>query len=107
MSEIVERYEKNGELHREDGLAIIYSNGRQEWYLNGRFHREDGPALIKENGSQSWWVNGKLHREDGPAIIYDNGTQEWYLNGVEVKKNNNNKEVIDQIKSLLDQLIVS
>jgi hypothetical protein len=71
----------NGFRHREDGPAIIYSNGEQNWYLNGLFHREDGPAVIYPNGTQEWYINGKCHREDGPAIIYSDGTQYWYLNG--------------------------
>jgi hypothetical protein len=107
MSKIIEKYKKNGQLHREDGPAVIYDNGFKEWYLNGKRHREDGPAIIWENGTKKWYLNGKLHREDGPAVIYSDGSQYWWKNGVEVKKNNNNKEVIDQIKSLLDQLIVS
>lgn len=42
-------------------------------------HREDGPAVIYSNGQQEWWFNGKRHRSDGPAII-GNGFQEWWLN---------------------------
>jgi hypothetical protein len=71
----------NGELHREDGPAIIRPDGTQRWYLNGKCHREDGPAIIRQNGTKEWYINGKHHREDGPAIIYPDGTQEWFLNG--------------------------
>jgi len=71
----------NGELHREDGPALIHANGLKEWYLNGKMHREDGPAMICANGTKQWWLNGKLHREDGPAVIRVDGTKEWWLNG--------------------------
>jgi hypothetical protein len=54
------------------------------WCLNGKFHREDGPAVIWSNGNQYWYLNGKCHRENGPAIIYPNGTQSWYLNGKDI-----------------------
>ena len=37
---------KQGELHREDGPAVIYADGKKVWYINGKLHREDGPALI-------------------------------------------------------------
>jgi hypothetical protein len=71
----------NGELHRDDGPAAIYPDGRQYWYRNGDLHREDGPAVIYSNGTHKWHRNGKLHREDGPAIIYPDGTQSWHLDG--------------------------
>ena len=28
---------ENGELHREDGAALIYNNGNKEWYLNDKY----------------------------------------------------------------------
>jgi hypothetical protein len=58
-----------------------YSDGSQYWYLSGDLHREDGPAVIFPDGSQAWFLNGKYHREDGPAVIYSNGNREWYLSG--------------------------
>jgi hypothetical protein len=70
----------NGKWHREDGPAVIYSDGHQEWWVNGKCHREDGPAVIGSNGYQEWWVNGKCHREDGPARIWVDGRQEWWVN---------------------------
>ena len=74
----------NGNLHREDGPAVEYSNGSgKEWYLNGDLHREGGPAVEWANGYKEWYLNGDLHREDGPAIEWANGYKEWYLNGRE------------------------
>jgi hypothetical protein len=72
---------RNDELHREDGPAIIYADGSKRWYRNGRCHREDGPAVIYAYGYKVWFRNGQCHREDGPAIIRANGSKEWYLNG--------------------------
>jgi len=71
----------NRELHRDDGPAIIYPDGRQYWYRNGEFHREDGPAIVFPDGGQYWYRNGYLHRDDGPAVIYPDGEQLWYRNG--------------------------
>jgi len=31
----------NGKRHREDGPAVIFSNGTKEWYRNGKQHLED------------------------------------------------------------------
>lgn len=30
-----------------------------EWRLNGDIHRENGPAVIHDDGSKEWWVNDK------------------------------------------------
>lgn len=55
-------YRLDGELHRRDGPAIIWSNGREEWYQYGRLHRDNGPAITWSNGTQEWWINDRLYR---------------------------------------------
>jgi hypothetical protein len=62
----------------------INSAGTEHWYINGELHREDGPAVIFPDGRGFWYLNGKLHREDGPAITFSTGTEYWFLNGKEV-----------------------
>lgn len=74
----------NDENHREDGPAGEYSNGDKEWRLNDLLHREDGPAIEWANGDKEWWLNGERHREDGPAIIYDNSNS-WYKYGKHIR----------------------
>ena len=76
-------YNAAGQLHREDGPAIVFSSGSREWYRNGLQHREDGPATVWSDGGKEWYINGQLHREDGPAIVHANGAQEWWINGTE------------------------
>lgn len=78
-----EWYNNGGDLHREDGPAVQFVNGDNEWYLNGLRHREDGPAIECPDGHQEWYRHGKLHREDGPALVYSDGHSEWYVDGVE------------------------
>jgi hypothetical protein len=83
----------NGELHREDGPAIIVigSDGSKYWYnINDKLHREDGPAITRPNGSKWWYINGNRHREDGPAYIGPSGTKEWWLNGKRITQEVNN-----------------
>jgi len=77
---------REGYIHREDGPALIGTNGDQYWLSNGYIHREGGPAVIYPDGYQAWYLNDKRHREDGPAVIWPNGHQEWFLNGEEVCK---------------------
>jgi hypothetical protein len=74
----------NGFLHREDGPAIEDSDGTKQWFLNGRLHREDGPAVKMSDGYEAWYLNGRYHRENGPAIIHSDGSVEWYLEGIEL-----------------------
>lgn len=77
---------QNGKLHREDGPAEIHSDGYQAWYFQGKLHREDGPAAIDSDGYKAWYQNGKPHREDGPAVINSDGTKIWWLNGERHRK---------------------
>ena len=77
------------EVFEELKLSISVSSYGTRRYRNaaGELHREDGPAVIFEGGvEQMWYRNGKLHREDGPAvaIAYSNigvYISRWYLNG--------------------------
>ena len=54
----------------------------EHWFLNDTIHREDGPAVIDSEGTKQWYRNGLRHREDGPAIEYTDGSNRWYLNGI-------------------------
>lgn len=67
-------------LHRENGPAYEFTNGRGKfWYLNNKRHRDNGPAIEQPSVSE-WFVYGKRHREDGPAIV-SKDFKEWWLNG--------------------------
>ena len=72
---------KNDELHRDNGPAVVYKDGTEEWYKDGKRHRDDGPAVIDTDGYQVWYKNGKRHRDDGPAVIVSDGSKVWYKNG--------------------------
>jgi hypothetical protein len=96
-SGIIKWYNENNEFHREDGPAVVWSNGDKFWYLNDKRHREDGPAIEFSGGNTSWWLNGKLHREDGPAIEFSAGDKRWFINNKELSEeefNNRNKPCI-------------
>jgi len=71
----------NGKKHREDGPAIKYPDGTEEWGLHNRRHRLDGPAVKRADGTKEWFLNGLRHRVDAPAIKRTDGSKEWYLNG--------------------------
>jgi hypothetical protein len=71
----------HGKKHRVDRPAIESANGDKAWYVDGKLHRIDEPAIEFANGTKEWWVDGKLHRDDGPAIITARGRREWWVNG--------------------------
>ena len=75
-------YNALGQLHRDNGPAIVFSSGSREWYRNGLRHRTDGPAFVSPIGVKEWYLHGKLHRTDGPAVIHEDGAKEWWLNDV-------------------------
>jgi len=80
-------WKRNGQLHREDGPAVIRPDGTQKWYLDGKQHRLDGPSALYPDGAQEWHVNGLHHRVGGPAIIGKDGTELWYLKGQRHRRN--------------------
>ena len=65
------------------------------WYRNamGQLHRDDGPAVEWSNGTKSWYQNGLRHRTDGPAIEYSDGGKVWYINGEELTQAEFNQRV--------------
>jgi len=68
-------------LHRVDGPAIVWHNGKKDWRENGKLHRVDGPAVIDPYGNKYYYHYGKLHRVDGPAVEWVKGRKEWWLYG--------------------------
>lgn len=68
----------------KEGLFIDYT-GDKRWYHHGQLHRENGPAVEWSNGSKEWFIRGQRHREDGPAVDYvvsttrPKGLKQWYL----------------------------
>ncbi len=88
----------DGKFHREDGPAIIKTDGSYAWFFHGVIHRNGGPAIesilpnnlselytknnIKHQTKKTEWFNqGFKHRIDGPAVEDYNGDTFWYLFG--------------------------
>lgn len=72
-----------------------------------KIHRDDGPAIVYTDGRFSYWLRGKRHREDGPAEISYNGKEYYYLNGKELSKTDfdNNKYQTTEIDGQKYKLI--
>jgi hypothetical protein len=117
MSYITEKRDQYGRLHCEDVdenrmtlPALVYKNGRTEWWKNGEKHRddlsEDGlhlPAVTFPDGHVEWWKNGERHNDDfvcgvhQPAVITSKRTREWYVNGKRERYHNDGEEELPQI----------
>jgi len=39
-------------------MIFKWKNGNKFWYVNEKLHREDGPAIITSDGYQAWFING-------------------------------------------------
>ena len=74
--------DRDGQIHRTGGPAVICADGSLMWYFRGQRHRTDGPAIEWRSGGEEWYQNGVRHRTDGPAIIFANGDVRWFINGV-------------------------
>jgi hypothetical protein len=92
---------RNGQIHRKNGPAIILPNGDKHWYKKGKVHRIGAPAIITKNayiwtiegishrdgdeptnvsGSiQTWIKHGEVHRDFGPAFICPGQDDQWYF----------------------------
>jgi hypothetical protein len=57
-------------------------HGTTRHFKNGLTHKDNGPALIKSNGSEYWYQNGIRHRKDGPAYTEKTGSKLWLQNGI-------------------------
>jgi len=98
---IEEWRDERGEIHREDGPAVVrytlYGTIEMVGYcVGGKCHRTDGPAIInyRNDGSvilEEWYYNDKFHRVGAPARIKywdaDYGPvggvewEMWYMDG--------------------------
>ncbi len=74
-------YDDNNSYHRDDGPAVLFTNGAKCWYKHGKLHRLDRPA-IESAFIDAWYVDGKSHNEYGSAQIYLDGTEKWYIDGL-------------------------
>ena len=62
-------------------LAIVWPGGIERHYIAGQLHREDGPAVVTPKVHKGWYYGGDLHREGGPAQtrrLSCVGGHDWY-----------------------------
>jgi hypothetical protein len=60
----IRHYDSKGNLHREDGPAVEYTNGEVMYFIHGKLHREDGPAYASADGDELMYcLDGKAYDE--------------------------------------------
>ena len=74
-------------------IEVDEDGSRRYYNTNGELHRDDGPAVEWSNGVKFWYQNGQRHRTDGPAIEYPTGHKRWFINGVEMYEAEFNQRV--------------
>jgi hypothetical protein len=53
------RYIKDKKLHNPDGPAVIYPDGKEEYYLNGILYTQDAHKKAKKDTTGlPWYKNG-------------------------------------------------
>jgi hypothetical protein len=70
-----------GQVHRDDGPAVVLKSGMKMWYRHGLCHRVDGPAIVYCDSGMEWWMNGQRHRLGGPAVSWSGRPREYWVNG--------------------------
>lgn len=78
---LLEQYNINGDWF----VTIETFYGAVVYYKNGSPHRENGPAIIDTDGGHTWMYEGQRHRTKGPAIVEPDGTKEWWTDGHMIK----------------------
>ena len=53
---------------------------------SGQLHCDNGPALVTERGDLHFFINGKRSRLDGPAIVWYDNEESYYIDGVKYEK---------------------
>ena len=81
-------------LLENGGYMLRIPNKTVYFDKNKELHKEDGPARlirIRDEEVEEYYVSGKLHRDDGPARITktnDIVQEEWFLNGIPKRLDN-------------------
>jgi hypothetical protein len=66
-------------FHNEGKPAVVYTNGKIEYFNHGLRHNSEGPAIV-DGCVRHYYKYGKLHNDNGPAVL-DCNSLEYYIEG--------------------------
>lgn len=82
--QIVERGDFNEYWFNNILECVAFNDGWIMWYdKDFNLHNDNGPAVIKPDGTKYWYRNGKLHNDNGPAVIRTTENEYWN-NGIKI-----------------------
>ena len=59
------RVGRTKEVPPKGAYCVTFQNLNRAWYLDGKFHRDDGPAIEYVNGINQWYLDGyPFHEEE-------------------------------------------
>lgn len=69
--------------------------GDVHWYKNGELHKEDGPAVVHMNGDKEWWLDDVFYSEqEFTHEIAKRKLNKTLGDDLDVRPNNNKKSKI-------------
>lgn len=76
-------YYKKGthHYHNDNGPAVKFNDGSLMFYIDGKKHREGAPAVIWIEGKKEWWINGVRLCSDKEMLLniwYENKNHELH-----------------------------
>ncbi len=59
---------------------VTITKEKTEWRHNGQLHREDGPAVVDTDGTKEWWIKGEQlteeeHNKETKRVIIIDGVK--------------------------------
>ena len=68
-----------------NGMPYMWDEG-DIWPGYDQKHRAKGPAVVYPDGRLEYWVNDQRHRLDGPAVVWPDGTLEYWINDQQISE---------------------
>ncbi len=58
----VQRYRQIRVIRVSEKVVITCADGSREWWCAGDLHRDNGPAIVYPGGRREWWCHGVRQR---------------------------------------------
>jgi hypothetical protein len=62
---------ENGAQSQYEGNCVEWRTPCEDSGGHGKIHRENGPAVVWCDGGEEWWTNGQIRRVIWPVVLAD------------------------------------